>query len=99
MSPHSRGATAPESCTFFRPREQRAQGLPQRDPSGVFADPSQGTLNGWSEAETVLSPSILAPAVPSAAVKADVAQGAVVQFDDAGELAAIAKISPDGIEK
>jgi hypothetical protein len=56
-------------------------------------------LNGWSEAETVLSPSIPAPAVPSAAVKADVAQGAVVQFDDAGELAAIAKISPDGIEK
>jgi hypothetical protein len=34
-----------------------------------------------------------------AAVKADVAQGAVVQFDDAGELGAIAKISPDGIEK
>jgi len=34
-----------------------------------------------------------------AAVKANVTQGAVVQFDDAGELGAIAKISPDGIEK
>ena len=34
-----------------------------------------------------------------AAVEADIAQGAVIEFVDAGELGAIAKISPDGVEK
>ena len=34
-----------------------------------------------------------------AAVEADIAQGAVIELVDAGELGAIAKISPDGVEK
>ena len=34
-----------------------------------------------------------------AAVDADIAQGAVIEFVDTGELGAIAKISPDGVEK
>ena len=34
-----------------------------------------------------------------AAVKADIAQGAVIEHTDAGELRTIAKISSDGVEK
>src|SRR5450631_515391 len=34
-----------------------------------------------------------------ASVNADIAQGAVVELVDAGELGAIAKISPDGVEQ
>ena len=34
-----------------------------------------------------------------AAVEADIEQGAVIELVDAGELGAIAKISPDGVEK